>query len=86
MAVQNWGVAILFLTLTIKLIFSLTQKSLFPPEMQLLQPQLNEIWEKYKDNQQVQFQKTMALFKTRNFSCKWLPPYPNSITCLVGTI
>ena len=56
MAVQNWGVAILFLTLTIKLIFfPLTQKAFVSArKMQLLQPQLNEIREKYKDNQQVQ--------------------------------
>ena len=70
MAVQNWGVAILFLTLTIKLIFfPLTQKAFVSArKMQLLQPQLNEIREKYKDNQQVQAQKTMALFQKHGTS------------------
>ena len=36
--------------------------------MRLLQPQLNEIREKYKDNQQVQAQKTMALFQKHGTS------------------
>ena len=70
MAVQNWGIAILFLTLTIKLIFfPLTQKAFVSArKMQLLQPQLNEIRETYKDNQQLQAQKTMALFQKHGTS------------------
>ena len=70
MAVQNWGIAILFLTLTIKLIFfRLTQKAFVSArKMQLLQPELNKIRETYKDNQQIQAQKTMALFQKHGTS------------------
>ncbi|MBM76028.1 MAG: hypothetical protein CMK59_11560 [Proteobacteria bacterium] len=67
---QNWGVAILLLTFTIKLIFyPLTQKAFVSGrKMQLLQPQLSEIKEKYKDNQQLQAQETMKLFQKHGTS------------------
>lgn len=62
--VVNWGVSILLLTLFVKLLFfPLTQRSFVSSrKMQKIQPQLQEIREKYKDNQQLQSQETMKLF------------------------
>ena len=64
-AVGNWGVAIILLTLLIKLLFfRLTQKTYESSHrMQALQPQLKEIREKFKDNRELQTQETMKLFK-----------------------
>ncbi len=63
--VGNWGVAIIGLTLLVKgLFFPLTQKAFrSAKEMQRLQPQLNEVKEKFKDNKEMQTQETMRLFK-----------------------
>ena len=63
--VGNWGVAIIGLTLLVKgLFFPLTQKAFrSAKEMQRLQPMLNEMKEKYKDNKEMQTQETMRLFK-----------------------
>ncbi|MFT4974507.1 MAG: YidC/Oxa1 family membrane protein insertase [Myxococcota bacterium] len=65
--VINWGVAILLLTLLVKLaFFPLTQKAFKSSRMmQAIQPELKELKEKYKDNQQLQSQETMKLFKER---------------------
>jgi YidC/Oxa1 family membrane protein insertase len=65
--VINWGVAILLLTLTVKLaFFPLTQRAFKSSRMmQALQPELKELREKYKDDQQLQSQETMKLFKER---------------------
>ncbi|MEL6342280.1 MAG: membrane protein insertase YidC [Myxococcota bacterium] len=62
--VVNWGIAILLLTLLVKvLFFPLTQRSFKSSrKMQAIQPQLQAIREKYKDNQQLQQQETMKLF------------------------
>jgi YidC/Oxa1 family membrane protein insertase len=67
---NNWGVAILLLTLVVKVIFfPLTQKAFVSgKKMQMIQPQLNEIKEKYKDNQQLQAQETMKLFSENGVS------------------
>lgn len=63
--VGNWGVAILMLTLLVKAaFFPLTQKAYTSSKrMQAIQPQLQEIREQYKDNRELQTQKTMALFQ-----------------------
>ena len=63
--VGNWGLAILMLTLLVKAaFFPLTQKAYTSSKrMQAIQPKLNEIKEQYKDNRELQTQKTMALFQ-----------------------
>ena len=63
--VGNWGLSILLLTCTVKAIFfPLMQKQFVSSKrMQAIQPQLKEIKEKYKDNQQLQTQETMRLFQ-----------------------
>lgn len=61
----NWGVAIILMTLFLKLItlpFTLAA-SRASKRMQKLQPQLKEIREKYKDNPQKLNQATMEVFK-----------------------
>ena len=67
---NNWGIAILMLTLLVKLIFfPLTQKAFMSgKKMQALQPQIKELKEKYKDNQQLQAQETMKLFQKHGTS------------------
>ncbi|MBN2444310.1 MAG: membrane protein insertase YidC [Spirochaetales bacterium] len=63
--VGNWGVAIIILTLIIKLIFfPLTQKSFKSNQkMQALAPKINELKEKYKENPQKMQVETAALYK-----------------------
>ncbi len=63
--VGNWGVAILMLTLLVKgAFFPLTQKAYSSSKrMQAIQPKLAEVKEQYKDNRELQTQKTMELFK-----------------------
>lgn len=64
----NWGLAILVLTITVKAaFFPLTQKSLASSRrMQLIQPQLKALQEKYKDDPARQQQETMKLFSENN--------------------
>jgi YidC/Oxa1 family membrane protein insertase len=59
----NWGIAIILLTIALKMIFyPLTVKSyLAGKKMQKLQPLMNEVKEKYKDDKQRQQQEMMAL-------------------------
>ena len=66
--VGNWGLAIIMLTFLIKLLFfRLTQKTYESSQrMQVIQPELKEIREKYKDNRELQTQETMNLFKEHN--------------------
>lgn len=63
--VSNYGVAIIILTILIKLIFwplgNISYKSM--KEMQKLQPKLAELKEKYKNDQAKIGQETMALYK-----------------------
>jgi YidC/Oxa1 family membrane protein insertase len=63
--ISNYGVAIIILTILIKLIFwplgNISYKSM--KEMQKLQPKLNELKEKYKNDQAKIGQETMALYK-----------------------
>ncbi|MEC7948073.1 MAG: membrane protein insertase YidC [Myxococcota bacterium] len=63
--VVNWGVAIITLTIFVKLLFfPLTQKAFESSrKMQALQPKLNAMKEKFKDNKELQTQETMKLFK-----------------------
>lgn len=63
--VGNWGLSIILLTLLVKLLFfPLTQRAFTSSrKMQAIQPQLNALREKYKDNQQLQSQETMKLFQ-----------------------
>lgn len=66
--VGNWGVAIILLTMSIKAVFfPLMQKQFVSSKrMQAIQPELKALKEKYKDNQQLQTQMTMQLFKDNN--------------------
>jgi YidC/Oxa1 family membrane protein insertase len=63
--ISNYGVAIIILTILIKLIFwplgTISYKSM--KEMQKLQPKLTELKEKYKNDQAKIGQETMALYK-----------------------
>jgi len=64
--IPNYGVAIILLTIFIKLIFwplgTKSYKSMH--EMKKVQPLMTEIREKYKDDKQRMNQETMALYKT----------------------
>jgi YidC/Oxa1 family membrane protein insertase len=64
--VGNYGIAIIILTILIKIIFwplgNKSYKSM--KEMQKLQPKMQELREKYKDDKQRLSQETMALYKT----------------------
>ena len=63
--VGNWGVAIILLTVTVKLaFFPLTQKSFSSSRaMQRLQPEIAKLKEKYEDDPQGMGQAQMELFK-----------------------
>ena len=67
---QNWGVAIIFTTLTLKTIFIpfTLAASKSAKRMAKIQPELQAIREKYKDNPQKQQQATMELFKSRKIN------------------
>ncbi len=62
---QNYGLSIILLTILIRLLtFPLQYKSFKSmKKMQVIQPELKKIKEKYKDNPQKVQQETMALFK-----------------------
>jgi YidC/Oxa1 family membrane protein insertase len=68
--VGNWGVAIILLTLTIKILFfRLNEKALASSEkMKKLQPEVEALKEKYKDDQQLQSQEMMKLWKVHGVS------------------
>ena len=63
--VRNYGVAIMLLTIIVRIIFwPITHKGTESMrKMQALQPQLKEIREKFKDNPQRMQQETMAFYK-----------------------
>lgn len=67
---HNVGVAVILFTLIIKIIlFPLSQKSVKTQfEMKRLEPELNAMKEKYKDNKQLQAEKTMQLYKERGIN------------------
>ena len=66
--VGNWGIAIILLTIVIKIIFwPLTAKSYSSMEkMKKLAPMMQKIKEKYKDNKEAMNKEVMALYKTYN--------------------
>jgi len=61
----NYGISIILLTIIIRLLtFPLQYKSFKSmKKMQIIQPELNKVREKFKDNPQKMQQETMALFK-----------------------
>jgi YidC/Oxa1 family membrane protein insertase len=67
---QNWGVAIILTTLTLKTIFIpfTLAASRSAKRMAKLQPELQAIREKFKDNPQKQQAATMELFKSRKIN------------------
>lgn len=64
------GLAVIFFTCLIKiLMFPLSQKSIKTQfEMKKIEPELNEIKEKYKDNKQIQAEKVMQLYKDKGIN------------------
>jgi YidC/Oxa1 family membrane protein insertase len=68
--VGNWGVAIILMTLILKIVslpFTIAA-SKSAKRMSKMQPELQAIREKYKDNPQKQQQATMELFKTKRIN------------------
>ncbi len=65
--VGNWGIAIILLTCIIKLLFwPLTQKSYKSMKaMQTLQPEMQKLREKYKNNKEQLNREIMALYKNK---------------------
>lgn len=63
--IPNWGVSIIILTLLLRLaLFPFSKKSLEGTQkMQVYQPRIKELQERYKDNPQKLQQETMALYK-----------------------
>ena len=66
--IHNYGIAIIILTILIKILFwPLGNKSYKAmKEMQKLQPKIQELQQKYKDDKQKLGQETMALYKTHH--------------------
>ena len=66
----NFGVAVIALTLLIKVVTNpLNEKALkSQKDMAEIQPRLQEIQKKYKDNQQKQAEEMMALYKEKKFN------------------
>lgn len=64
--VKNYGVAIIIITILIKIVFWPLQNKSYESmkRMQKLQPQMKKIREKYKDDKQEQNQQIMQLYKT----------------------
>lgn len=65
---NSWGISIIVLTLTIKLLtFPLTKTQLESTQrMQLIQPQMKEVQAKYQSNPEVMNQKIAELYQTNN--------------------
>jgi YidC/Oxa1 family membrane protein insertase len=68
--IPNWGVAIILLTIVARtLMFPLTLKSMKSmKKMQVLAPEIKEIQEKYKDDQQEASRKMMELYRERGIN------------------
>lgn len=64
---KNWGVAIIILTIALKIIlYPLTEKAFVAgKKMQNLQPELNALKDKFKDDKQAQQREMMALMAQR---------------------
>ena len=67
---HNVGVAVILFTLLIKIIlFPLSQKSVKTQfAMKQMEPELNTLKEKYKDNKTLQAEKTMALYQEKGIN------------------
>ena len=67
---NNFGIAVIALTLLIKVVTNpLNEKALkSQKDMAEIQPRLQEIQKKYKDNQQKQAEEMMALYKEKKFN------------------
>ncbi|QQR81816.1 MAG: membrane protein insertase YidC [Deltaproteobacteria bacterium] len=80
--VKNWGLAVIVLTLFIKILTNpLTIKSMKQMKaMQALQPQLQALKERYKDDKQRLNTETMALFKKIRL-IRWVVVCPWSCRC-----
>jgi YidC/Oxa1 family membrane protein insertase len=68
--VSNWGIAIILLTLLVKVVlFPLTYKSMKSmKQMAKLQPQLQRIKEKYKDDKEALNREMLTLMKTHGYN------------------
>ncbi|MFA6430625.1 MAG: YidC/Oxa1 family membrane protein insertase [Candidatus Paceibacterota bacterium] len=66
----NVGVAVILFTCIVKVaLFPLSKKSIRTQlEMKKMEPEMNEIKAKYKDNKQAQAEKIMALYKEKNLN------------------
>ena len=66
----NVGIAVILFTCIVKVaLFPLSEKSIRTQlEMKKMEPEMNEIKAKYKDNKQVQAEKIMALYKDKNLN------------------
>ncbi len=66
----DWGLAIILLTLVLKLILypSSVKQNKSMQDMQRIQPEIKEIQNKYKDDKQTQQQKMMELYKKYNIN------------------
>lgn len=64
------GIAVVLLTVFVKvLLFPLSQKSIKTQvQMKLLEPELNDIKNKYKDNKQLQAEKIMQIYKGKGLN------------------
>jgi YidC/Oxa1 family membrane protein insertase len=67
MLTRNWGVAIILLTLVLKIVlYPLTEKAFVAgKKMQALQPELNALKEKFKDDKQAQQKEMMSMMAQR---------------------
>ncbi len=67
---HNVGVAVILFTLIIKIIlFPFSQKSVKTQfEMKQMEPELNKLKEQYKDNKQLQAEKTMELYRQKGIN------------------
>ena len=74
----NYGVAVVVLTLLIRLIIMPLAVSSFKSmkRMQVIQPELKKIKEKYKDQPQIINQKTMQLMKDNKVCLLYTSPSP----------
>lgn len=74
--VQNWGLAIILLTIIVRLLMWPINHKVYAnsERMKDIQPILNGIKEKYKDDQQRQAEETMKAFKEHNVSALGCAP------------
>ncbi len=84
--VGNWGLAIILLTLLIKIVtWPITDKAYVNAErMKLIQPKLQEVKKKYENDQQRMTEETMKLFKEHNVSALGCLPMLIQMPVLYG--